>query len=235
MLGYRSRSRSSRFLLSLASLLLVLLAGCGAERPGAGRAAAVAGTSGGGSSDPALVVFLGDSLTAGYGLPEDEAYPALVEAKLREEGFDVRVVNAGVSGDTTAGGLSRVDWILSQQPDVVAVGLGGNDGLRGLALDATEENLRRIVTRCRAAGARVILLGMKIPPNYGFDYAGRFDHMYGEIADDLDVPLVPFLLEGVAARPALNQPDRIHPNARGHQILAETVYPYVEEELGELE
>jgi acyl-CoA thioesterase-1 len=180
-------------------------------------------------------VFLGDSLTAGYGLPEDEAYPALVEAKLREEGFDVRVVNAGVSGDTTAGGLSRVDWILSQQPDVVAVGLGGNDGLRGLALDATEENLRRIVTRCRAAGARVILLGMKIPPNYGFDYAGRFDHMYGEIADDLDVPLVPFLLEGVAARPALNQPDRIHPNARGHQIVAETVYPYVEEELGELE
>lgn len=187
------------------------------------------------TSDLPTVVFLGDSLTAGYGLPEDEAYPALIDAKLHDDGFDVRVVNAGVSGDTSAGGLARLEWVLSQNPDVLVVGLGGNDGLRGLPLDATERNLRQMVIRGRAAGARVIVLGMKIPPNYGFDYAGRFERMYGEIADELDVPLVPFLLEGVAARPALNQADRIHPNARGHRILAETVYPYVEEELEELE
>jgi len=232
MLAGRSRSP----LLALAPIvLLAALAACGPDAPPAQGGGAAGGTASAATSDPALVVFLGDSLTAGYGLAADQAYPALVEERLRREGFDVRVVNAGVSGDTTADGLSRVGWILSQHPDVVAVGLGGNDGLRGLPLDSTEENLRQIVVRCRAAGARVILLGMKIPPNYGFDYAGRFDRMYEKIADDLDVPLVPFLLEGVAAKPALNQADRIHPNARGQEIVAETVYPYVEEELEELE
>jgi acyl-CoA thioesterase-1 len=187
------------------------------------------------AEEPPLVLFLGDSLTAGYGLAEGQAFPALVGRELADEGVEARVVNAGVSGDTTAGGLARLDWVLSQGPDVVVVGLGGNDGLRGLDLAATEKNLREIVRRSRDTGARVILLGMKIPPNYGLDYAGRFEGMYEEIADDLDVALVPFLLEGVAAKPTLNLPDRIHPNARGHQVVAETVYPYVEEELDELE
>lgn len=214
--------------------LAPLIAGCGADHQRVDRASAARGAPAP-AADPAVVVFLGDSLTAGYGLAAEEAFPSLVEAELRAEGFDVRVVNAGVSGDTSAGGLARLDWLLSQEPAVVVVGLGGNDGLRGLPLDATEENLRSIVRRIREAGARVVLLGMKIPPNYGLDYAGRFERMYRDVADELDVPLVPFLLEGVAARPALNLPDRIHPNARGHQVIAKLVYPYVEEELEELE
>lgn len=236
MFGHRSRFRSSRQRRTfpvLGLLFPVLLAACdlGVETTQTIRGPSAEAPA----AEPAVVVFLGDSLTAGYGLAAEEAFPSRVEAELLEEGFDVRVVNAGVSGDTSAGGLARLDWLLSQEPEVVVVGLGGNDGLRGLPLDATEENLRSIVRRSREAGARVVLLGMKIPPNYGLDYAGRFERMYREVADDLDVPLVPFLLEGVAARPGLNLPDRIHPNARGHEIIAELVYPYVEEELGELE
>ncbi len=236
---FEFRSRSVKLL--YATVPIFALLACGGEAGPADasgeRASSEAGLSAPSvaADDVPVVLFLGDSLTAGYGLAESEAFPALVERELAAEGVEARVVNAGVSGETTAGGLARLDWVLSQGPDVVVIGLGGNDGLRGLELAATEENLRRIVERSREAGARVILLGMRIPPNYGFDYAGRFRDMYEEIADDLDVALVPFLLEGVAAKPALNLPDRIHPNARGHEILAETVYPYVEEELEELE
>lgn len=224
-----------RHVTALLALLALLLGGCGSPGGGASgsgapapaparRAAPAAPTA---RSEP-VVVFLGDSLTAGLGVAEDQAYPALIGERLAADGHPARVVNAGVSGDTSAGGVSRLDWILSQHPDVVVVGLGANDGLRGLPLEATEANLREIVHRVRGSGARVILLGMKIPPSYGPDYSGRFEAMYPKIADDLHVPLVPFLLAGVAARPALNQADRIHPNARGHQKLAKTVYPYVE-------
>jgi acyl-CoA thioesterase-1 len=213
----------------LFALLLASLVACGDSGP-APRVAAEAAAEAG---DPALVIFLGDSLTAGLGLPEEEAFPALIEASLAAEGFPVRVVNAGVSGDTSAGGVARMEWLLSQGPEVVVVGLGANDGLRGLPLEVTEENLRQIVVRSRAAGAEVVLLGMRIPPSYGFEYAGRFRELYEEVADDLDVPLVPFLLEGVAAKPALNLDDRIHPNARGHEVMAETVYPYVEDAIEE--
>jgi acyl-CoA thioesterase-1 len=180
-------------------------------------------------ADPglALVVFLGDSLTAGYGLPEADAYPALIEAALAAEGRPVRVVNAGVSGDTSAGGLARLDWVLRLEPDVVVVELGPNDGLRGLPLEATEANLRRIVERARAAGARVLLVGMLIPPNYGPDYAGRFAAIYPRLATELAVPLVPFLLEGVGGEPDLNLPDGIHPNAVGHRVVAENVLPHL--------
>ncbi|MFP3942238.1 MAG: arylesterase [Thermoanaerobaculia bacterium] len=226
---------------ALGLLVVVLLAGCGSDGSGP------SGTAGGGASarssadgasaaameEAPLVVFLGDSLTAGLGLGEAEAFPARIEEELLDEGHRVEVINAGVSGDTSTGGLSRLDWLLSQDPEIVVVGLGANDGLRGLPVEATEENLRRIVTRSREAGAEVVLLGMKIPPSYGVDYAGRFEDLYRRIADDLDVPLVPFLLEGVAAKPALNLPDRIHPNARGHELIAETVYPYVEDALDE--
>lgn len=236
MLYLRKSLRSSCL-----SLLIFALLACGSEAGPADasgeRASAEPGLSAPSVAvdDAPVVVFLGDSLTAGYGLAESQAFPALIERELAAEGVAARVVNAGVSGDTTAGALARLDWVLSQEPDVVVVGLGGNDGLRGLDLAATEENLRRIVERSRETGARVVLLGMRIPPNYGLDYAGRFRDMYEEVADDLDVALVPFLLEGVAAKPALNLPDRIHPNARGHEVLAETVYPYVEEELEELD
>ncbi len=170
-----------------------------------------------------LVVFLGDSLTAGFGLSEDEAFPAVVGRLLREEGAPIRVVNAGVSGDTTAGGLRRIGWVLRQEPAVVVVGLGANDALRGQSLQETEANLRRIVASARSAGAAVLLLGMRIPPNYGPDYAKGFRDLYPRIAEDLDVPLVPFLLDGVGGVPALNLPDGIHPNAEGHRKIAGNV------------
>jgi acyl-CoA thioesterase-1 len=160
------------------------------------------------------VVFLGDSLSAGYGLAEEDAFPAVVARLLAERGHPIHLVNAGVSGDTTAGGLARVDWVLKQKPAVLVVELGANDGLRGQPLAGIESNLREIVRRGKAAGARVLLLGMKIPPNYGSEYAEGFDALYPRLARELDVPLMPFLLEGVAAESQLNQADGIHPTPR---------------------
>jgi acyl-CoA thioesterase-1 len=187
--------------------------------------------------DPAAkaprVVFLGDSLTAGLGLDEAQAYPAVVERELRQEGVAVQVVNAGVSGDTSAGGLSRLPWLLGQRPDVVVVALGANDGLRALPVEETEKNLREIVRRSQAAGARVLLVGMRIPPNYGPDYAGRFEAMYPRIAADLNVPLVPFLLEGVGGEQSLNQADGLHPTAGGQEVLARNVLTYLADVLRE--
>jgi acyl-CoA thioesterase-1 len=174
-----------------------------------------------------LVVFLGDSLTAGLGLAENQAYPALLEKKLEEDGTPVRVLNAGVSGDTTAGGLARLDWLLGQKPDVIVVALGANDGLRALPVEQTEKNLGEIIRRSKGAGAEVLLLGMMIPPNYGPEYTTRFAEMYPRIAEDLDVPLVPFLLEGVGGVRELNLEDGIHPNAKGQEVLAENVLPYL--------
>ncbi len=175
-----------------------------------------------------LVLFLGDSLTAGYGLNEDQAFPARVAALLEGVGRPIRVVNAGVSGDTSAGGLSRVDWLLRQQPDVVVVELGANDGLRGLPVEATEANLRVILERILATGARILLVGMQLPPNYGPDYTARFRDLFPRLAAELEVALLPFLLEGVAAEPPQNLPDGLHPNAEGHRRVAETVLNYLE-------
>jgi acyl-CoA thioesterase-1 len=171
-----------------------------------------------------VIVILGDSLTAGLGVAPDEAYPALLEARLRREGFAYRVVNAGVSGDTTAGGLRRLDWVLRSQPDVVLVALGANDGLRAQPVTALRDNLTTIVTRLRGAGTRVVLAGMRLPPNYGAAYAGAFAGAFPSVARATSVPLLPFLLEGVAGDPALNQADGIHPNAAGHRAVAETVW-----------
>ncbi|MEE8526407.1 MAG: arylesterase [Thermoanaerobaculia bacterium] len=176
--------------------------------------------------DRVLVVFLGDSLTAGYGLEEEQAHPALIEERLLAEGWPVRVVNAGVSGDTTAGGLSRLDWLLRQRPDILVVSLGANDGLRGLPLSSSEENLRRIVEGAHDAGVRVLLTGMLMPPNYG-PYADDFAAIYPRLAEELETPLVPFLLDRVADRPDLILADGIHPNAEGQAVLAETVLPHL--------
>jgi acyl-CoA thioesterase-1 len=173
------------------------------------------------------VVFLGDSLTAGMGVDADQAFPALVGEALEKENLPVHVVNAGVSGDTTAGGLRRLDWLLKQKPDVIVVGLGGNDGLRGVEPSASEQNLREIVRKSRAAGAEVLLLGMLIPPNYGPEYTRQFRDIYPRIAKDLNVPLVPFVLEGVGGEARLNQPDGIHPTAEGHQVIARNVLPHL--------
>jgi acyl-CoA thioesterase-1 len=174
-----------------------------------------------------VVVALGDSLTAGLGVAADEAWPALVEARLRREGYPYRVVNAGVSGDTTAGGLRRVEWVLRSRPEVAVVALGANDGLRGLATDAMESNLLAIVERLRAAGARVLVAGMQVPPNYGGAYARAFRDVFQDVARRTGAPLMPFLLDGVAADPRLNMPDGIHPNAAGHRAIAEHVWPYL--------
>jgi acyl-CoA thioesterase-1 len=176
-----------------------------------------------------VIVVLGDSLAAGLGLAETEAFPAVVESLLRRSGREVEVVNAGVSGDTTAGGLSRIDWVLKQQPGVLVVELGGNDALRGQPLANTESNLRQIIRRGRDAGAEVLLLGMDVPSNYGPDYAGGFADMYLRIAEQEGVTLVPGFVREVGADPSLMQPDGLHPTAEGQRLLAETLLPYLEE------
>jgi acyl-CoA thioesterase-1 len=174
------------------------------------------------------VVFLGDSLSAGYGLAEEDAYPAVVARRMAERGHPIHLVNAGVSGDTTAGGLARVDWVLQQKPAVLVVELGANDGLRGQPLAGIESNLREIVRRGKAAGAKVLLTGMLIPPNYGKQYADGFAAIYPRVAHDENVALLPFLLTGVAAETQLNQADGIHPTVEGAKRVAENVLPYLE-------
>jgi acyl-CoA thioesterase I len=174
-----------------------------------------------------VVVALGDSLTAGLGVAAEEAWPALIDARLRREGYPYRVVNAGVSGDTTAGGLRRVDWVLRSRPDVAVVALGANDGLRGLPTDAMEANLLGIVERLRTAGVRVLVAGMQVPPNYGAAYARAFQDVFQDVARRTGAALMPFLLDGVAADPRLNLPDGIHPNAAGHWAIAEHVWPHL--------
>lgn len=175
------------------------------------------------------IVYLGDSLTAGYGLDggEDEAYPALIEEKAEALGWDVRTVNAGLSGDTSAGGLRRVDWIVNRGPiDVLVLALGANDGLRGLPTDALKANLEAIIARVREANpdARIVLAGMLVPTNMGGAYGERFESVYREVAEEQGVELVPFLLEGVGGVRSMNQPDGVHPTAEGQRVMAETVW-----------
>jgi acyl-CoA thioesterase-1 len=174
------------------------------------------------------VVFFGDSLTAGYGLddPAGESYPARIQEKIDAEKLGWRAVNAGLSGETTSGGLRRVDWILRQPVDIFVLALGGNDGLRGIDPSVSRTNLQQILERVRAKypQAKLVLAGMQMPPSMGADFAKAFERMYPEVADKHGAVLVPFLLDGVGGRLDLNLPDRIHPNARGHAIIAETVW-----------
>ncbi len=174
------------------------------------------------SGEP-LVVFLGDSLTAGLGLEEIEAYPARTQELLRQRGRSIRIVNAGVSGDTSSGALVRLDWLLRLDPDVLVVAIGANDGLRGQPLEALERNLREIVSRARSRQIAVLLAGQRLPISYGRDYAERFAAIYPRVAREEGVAWLPFLLEGVAMVPELNLPDGIHPNAAGQQRMAEHV------------
>ncbi len=175
------------------------------------------------------VVFLGDSLTAGHGLTAEQAYPALIAADLAKDRATAtwRVVNAGVSGDTSAGGLRRIDWVLKAKPDLVVIALGGNDGLRGLPVTQLEANLRAIVAKVRATGAAAALIGMRVPGNLGPDYRAAFDNVYPRLAKQLDLPLLPFLLEGIALDPRYNQPDLIHPNVEGQKIIAAKVLTWL--------
>ena len=179
---------------------------------------------------PIRVVFFGDSLTAGYGLLPDEAYPALIGEHLKARGHSVEVVNAGVSGETTAGGVRRIEWVLRRPADVLVLALGANDGLRGLEVSEMKANLQRIINATRAASphTRIILAGMFAPPNMGEAYTKAFATAFTDLAAHHELPLVPFLLEGVAGDTRLNQHDGIHPTAEGQQKIAHRVLPFVE-------
>ena len=171
------------------------------------------------------VVILGDSLTAGYGIDPDEAYPALLQQKVDAAKLPFTIVNAGLSGDTTAGGLRRVDWILKQPVDVLVIELGGNDGLRGIPISETRTNLQGIIDRAKKKHphVKIVIAGMKMPANMGY-YAVEFEKTFPEIAKKNDATLIPFLLERVGGMAELNQPDRIHPTKEGHKIVAETAW-----------
>lgn len=174
---------------------------------------------------PAVILCLGDSLTAGYGVLTEESYPTLLRTRLREQGYPHRVINAGLSGDTTAGGVRRLDGLLRTPPHIAIVALGANDGLRGLDLHEMKQNLATILTRLQRAGVQPILAGMRIPPDDERSYSERFAAIYTELAQEHGVLLIPFLLEGVAGHPALNQADGLHPNAAGYRRVLENVWP----------
>ena len=172
------------------------------------------------------IVFFGNSLTAGYGLSPSQAFPAVIQKKIDSLGLPYQVINAGVSGETSSGGKSRIDWILKQPVDVFVLELGANDGLRGIPLSATRKNLQEIVDKVKAKnpGIKLLFAGMQIPPNMGQTYTTEFKNIYTELAEKNQMTLVPFLLEGVGGEPALNQDDGIHPTAEGHRIVAANLW-----------
>jgi len=176
---------------------------------------------------PVRILALGTSLTQGYGLPPGTEIPALIEDRLKAQGIDAQVINAGVSGDTSAGGLARLDWSLADHPKAAIVELGSNDALRGIAPKVTEKNLAAVLTKLKAAHVPVLLLGMQAPRNLGPEYAREFDPIYPRLARQYGAVLYPFVLDGVALNPKLNQKDGIHPNPTGARIIADRLMPYV--------
>ncbi len=182
--------------------------------------------------DPAapVVLFLGTSLTAGYGLPSDQAYPALIQERIDSAGLGFRVVNAGVSGETSAGGLRRIEWLLRQPVAVLTIELGANDMLRGQSVDAMRANLQEIIDQTRAVHpeCRIVIAGLSAAPNLGELYASEFESTFAHLAEENDAELIPFLLEGVAGIPELNQSDGNHPTAEGHRIVADNVWKVLE-------
>ncbi len=172
------------------------------------------------------ILFFGNSLTAGYGIEQDDAFSGLTQARIDSLGLNYRVINGGLSGETTAGGLSRLDWFLEDEPAIFVLELGGNDGLRGILPSESKKNLLAIIDKVRAKypDTKIILAGMQIPPNMGQDYTDEFKGIYPEVAAEKNVTLIPFLLEGVAGNPDLNLPDGIHPTEAGHKIVFETIW-----------
>lgn len=199
------------------AVVLLLIAGLGQSRGADAKA---------GPNDRKSVVILGDSLAAGYGLDPSESFPALIQKKIDEAGMNFSVVNAGVSGDTSAGGLRRIDWQLKRPVDVLVLELGGNDGLRGIAVGSTRTNLQAILDRAkqRYPQVKLVIAGMQMPSNMGAEYTAAFRKMFPELAKANEAALIPFLLEGVGGKPELNQPDLIHPTAEGHKIVADNVW-----------
>ena len=173
------------------------------------------------------IIAVGDSLTAGLGVAEDDAWPAIVEKRLHQDGHNWQIINGGISGETSSGTLSRIKWILAQKPDIVIIETGANDGLRGIRPSVVMENIRNAVQMLRDGNVEVVLAGMQIVQNLGADYAKEFAEVYPAVAGEMNCVLIPFFLEGVAGEPSLNQADAIHPNVEGHKIISETVYPYV--------
>ncbi len=210
----------------------LLLVGCGASGatpiPPATASPTVAPTP---LAVDGVIVAMGDSLTEGLGVNQDEAYPAQLERKLHDAGYNYTVINAGVSGETTTGALARVDWVLTLQPDVVILATGGNDSLRAIDPALTQENIRQLVQAFQSADVVVLLAGMQTVQNMGEDYTNAFRTIYPTVAEAYNLTLVPFFLEGVAGDPTLNQDDFIHPTAAGYTIVVETLYPYVIEAL----
>ena len=188
------------------------------------------------ANEPMRLVFLGDSLTSGYTLDADLAYPGLIQQRINAAGLPFTVINSGVSADTTAGGLSRLDWLLRQPMDVLVVALGANDGLRGFDPSIPEKNLRAIIEKTRASqpDCLIKLIGMKLPRNMGDAYVEKFERIYFDISMTYGVELLPFLLEGVAGDPNLNMPDGIHPLPEGHRIMAENIWNFLEPSLTRL-
>lgn len=211
----------------LASLALAAAA-CGAKPEPPSTSTAAANATPAAATMPAStqprIVALGDSLTAGLGLAPDQAYPALLQARLKSAGLDYEVINAGVSGDTSAGGLERLEWALQGNVKILIVALGGNDALRGLPADALAANLSQIIERARARQIRVVLAGMEAPPNYGRDYIVSFHKVFPALAEKYHVAFVPFLLQNVAGLVELNQADGIHPTPAGARIVADNVW-----------
>jgi acyl-CoA thioesterase-1 len=196
----------------------------GHSQPSAASTSASSGSAKAPAARRARIAVLGDSLTAGLGIAKSASYPALLQARLDAAGLDFEVVNAGVSGDTSAGGLARLDWALDGDVRILIVALGGNDGLRGLPASELQANLAQIIERAQARGITVILAGMEAPPNYGRDYIVSFHKVFPALAATYHVPLVPFLLQGVAGDETLNQRDGIHPTTAGARIVADNVW-----------
>ncbi len=176
------------------------------------------------------LVVLGDSIAAGYGVEADEAFPSILQEKIDAAHLKYHVINAGVSGDTTAGGLRRISWVLKRPVDVLVIELGGNDGLRGINPEETEKNLQSIIEKTKAqnGSAQIVVAGMQMPASMGADFAKKYREVFAEVARKNNAPLIPFLLAGVGGRPDLNQSDRIHPTAQGHRIVAENVWKVIE-------
>ena len=226
-------------------LLLIVLSGCdranapsppssSAPREGIGQQLGTDVTAQPGrpkaqiSAERPRIVAFGNSLTAGLGVAQHESYPAQLQQKLDAVGYSYRVINAGVSGETTAGGLRRVPWVLKSQPSIVIVELGANDGLRGLSLQETKNNLERIVQQLQQSSVTVVLAGMKLPPNYGMEYTAGFQALYGALANQYHLTMIPFFLDGVASSSLLNQADGIHPTGEGYRVIVEKIFPALE-------
>lgn len=181
------------------------------------------------ASEPPVLLILGDSLSAGYGMDREKSWVSLLETRLRESGYSYRILNSSISGDTSQGGLARISRLLDRyQPEIVIIELGANDGLRGINPDITRENITSMVEQSQAVGARVLLAGIKLPPNYGSAYLEQFESIYGDIANEFDTLLVPFFMDGVALRPELLQADTIHPNEAGQPVLLDNVWKVLE-------